>query len=111
MQRGNRADSLFFTFCRSSFQDEGRFGKQCRECSRVEMKELTVFTSKSGCSVNVSFSNPSSRRQLSERAPFRAPIRARFWREWADQRASRTEGPCACLLKVTLHRPAITITK
>jgi hypothetical protein len=27
------------------------------------------------------------------RAVLRAPIPARFWREWADQRASRPEGP------------------
>ena len=35
----------------------------------------------------------SSRRDVSEHAFFRAPIRARFWREWADQRVSRPEGP------------------
>jgi hypothetical protein len=28
-------------------------------------------------------------------ACLRDPIRARLWREWADQRASRGEGPCA----------------
>ena len=39
----------------------------------------------------------SSRIPVSERAFVRAPIRARFWREWADQRASRGEGPCVLL--------------
>jgi hypothetical protein len=34
---------------------------------------------------------------VSERA-FQGPIRARFWRKWADQRASRTEGPCAAVM-------------
>jgi hypothetical protein len=26
-----------------------------------------------------------------------APLTPGFWREWADQRASRLEGPCALL--------------
>jgi len=30
---------------------------------------------------------------------FRVPIRARFWREWADQRASSPERPCVYLPK------------
>ena len=31
---------------------------------------------------------------MSERA-LSGPVHARFWREWADQRVSRSEGPCA----------------
>ena len=43
---------------------------------------------------------PFTQRHLEgrKRAPrFRVPIRARFWREWADQRASRPERPCVYL--------------
>ena len=34
------------------------------------------------------------------RAVLRAPIPARFWREWSDQRASRPEGPFAFDMKI-----------
>src|SRR6478609_6485810 len=36
---------------------------------------------------------------------FRVPIRARFWREWADQRASSPERPCVYLPKQKVPRP------
>ena len=36
---------------------------------------------------------------------FQGPIRARFWREWADQRASSPERPCVYLPKQKVLRP------
>src|SRR6476646_316322 len=70
------------------------------------MKEIKV-------SVGVQFEffrlfNPFTNRHLEgrKRAPrFRVPIRARFWREWADQRASSPERPCVYLPKQKVPRP------
>ena len=41
---------------------------------------------------------------------FRVPIRARFWREWADQRASSPERPCVYLPKQKVPRPIRALT-
>jgi len=39
----------------------------------------------------------------SANARCRVPVHARFWREWADQRVSRPEGPCVVTTKLKLH--------
>jgi hypothetical protein len=67
-----------------------------REPYSCEKPEVELYLSSSYCNQT----RASSRRPLSERAQVRATIRARFWREWADQRASRTEGPCAWFSRV-----------
>jgi hypothetical protein len=46
---------------------------------------------------------PSSRTPWA-RARCLGPIRALVWREWADQRPSRGEGPCVSLLRVSFLR-------
>jgi len=39
----------------------------------------------------------------SANARCRVPVHARFWREWADQRVSRPEGPCVVTTRLKLH--------
>ena len=53
-------------------------------------------------SVNLNFHKPVIPTSVKRARASEDPLPPRFWREWADKRASRTEGPCACFFKFTV---------
>ena len=67
------------------------------------------FRSESRSSINQVYSALVRSRRCYEikgrkRAPrFQGPVHARFWREWADQRASSPERPCVRLPTILPH--------
>src|ERR1043166_9481841 len=72
---------------------------RCRGARRWKTRVVVQF--ESFRALFTSFTDRHLKRNKRARI-LRGPIRARFWREWADQRASSPEGPYVCFLGASI---------